>query len=64
MAIKQIKKKDLLKTARPLKIKGAAKLKKTDLIHAIQTAEGNDPCFLNIQGCALTACSFYGECQA
>jgi len=64
MAVKKITKKALIESARPLNIKGAAKLKKTALIHAIQTVEGNNPCFLTIKNCAVSPCSYRDECQA
>jgi len=63
MSTQKITKKDLLIHAKPLNIKGAAKLKKTDLIHAIQIAEGNSPCFLSIDNCSVSPCLYRAECQ-
>ena len=63
MSTKKITKKDLLDLAKPLKITGASKLKKEDLIHAIQIAEGNAPCFLTISNCSVTPCLYRAECQ-
>ncbi|MDQ7058435.1 MAG: Rho termination factor N-terminal domain-containing protein [Ghiorsea sp.] len=64
MSTTKITKKDLLNHAKPLNIKGASKLKKTDLIHAIQNAEGNNPCFLTIDNCSVSPCLYRAECQA
>ena len=63
MSATKTTKKDLLTHAKPLSIKGAAKMKKTDLIHAIQIAEGNDPCFLTMDNCSVSPCLFRAECQ-
>jgi hypothetical protein len=39
------------------------KLKKAELIHAIQTAEGNRPCFGWSDGsCVYTDCCFMRDC--
>ena len=39
------------------------KMKKTDLIHAIQMAEGNTPCFGRSNGqCSNTDCCFMKDC--
>lgn len=39
------------------------KMNKTDLIHAIQTAEGNSPCFGWSKGnCTHTDCCFMADC--
>ncbi|MDX8387748.1 MAG: hypothetical protein R8M46_04330 [Ghiorsea sp.] len=64
MSTKKITKKDLLAHAKPLNISGAAKMKKETLIHAVQTAEGNAPCFLTISDCSVTPCLYRAECQA
>jgi len=64
MSIAKITKKDLLNHAKPLNIKGASKMKKTGLIHAIQIAEGNNPCFLTINDCSISPCLYRAECQA
>jgi len=64
MSTAKITKKDLLNHAKPLNIKGASKLKKTDLFHAIQIAEGNNPCFLTIENCSVSPCFYRAECQA
>ena len=64
MSNTKLTKKDLLTHAKPLNVKGAAKLKKEDLIHAIQIAEGNAPCFLTISDCSVSPCLYRAECQA
>ena len=61
-AAKKITKKALNDIARDLGIKNASKAKKEDLIHAIQTAEGNDACFGRIPNCAVTPCLFRADC--
>ncbi len=39
------------------------KMKKTDLIHAIQTKEGNTPCYGYSNGnCPNTDCCFMADC--
>jgi len=63
MSTQKITKKDLLVKAAELKVKGVSKLKKEDLIHAIQIAEGNAPCFLTISNCSVSPCLYRAECQ-
>ena len=63
MSTQKITKKELLDLAKPLSITGASKMKKEDLIHAIQTAEGNAPCFLTISNCSVSPCLYRAECQ-
>ncbi len=63
MSATKTTKKGLLTHSKPLNIKGAAKMKKTDLIHAIQIAEGNDPCFFTINNCSVSPCLSRAECQ-
>ena len=58
----KITKKTLTDIARGLGIKNAAKTPKVDLIHAIQTAEGNVACFGRIPDCTVSPCLFRGEC--
>ena len=39
------------------------KMKKAELIHSIQRAEGNNPCFGTAQGwCQYEDCCFRGDC--
>ena len=41
----------------------SGKMKKAELIHAIQQAEGNNPCFGSSNGqCPYTACCFIQDC--
>jgi len=60
---KKLTKKILLKKADELGMKGIKKLKKTDLVHAIQLSEGNSPCFLRIPNCSVDPCLYRVECQ-
>lgn len=40
------------------------KKKKADLIHALQEAEGNVPCYESgITNCGLTDCLWFDDCQ-
>ncbi len=49
--------------ARGLGIK-PGKMKKTDLIHKIQKAEGYEPCFGRSGGtCSHVDCSFFTDCM-
>jgi len=61
-ATPKLTKKTLTDMARNLGIKNAAKTRKEDLIHAIQIAEGNDPCFGRIPNCTVSPCLFRGDC--
>jgi len=60
----KITKKDLTSKAAELNLKGVAKLRKLELIHAIQIAEGNNDCFARIPNCAVSLCLYRAECQA
>jgi len=64
MSTKKITKKELTTKAAELNLKGAAKLRKPELIHAIQIAEGNTDCFSRIPDCAVSPCLYRAECQA
>jgi len=61
---KTVTKKELLEKASSLGLKGSAKLRKAELIHSIQIAEGNTDCFARIANCAVTPCLYRAECQA
>jgi len=63
MSNKSITKAALTKMAKSLSIKKITAMKKADLIHAIQTAEGNSACFGRIDNCAITPCLFRKDCQ-
>jgi len=64
MSTKRITKKDLTSKAADLNLKGVAKLRKPELIHAIQIAEGNSDCFARISNCAVSPCLYRADCQA
>jgi CMP-N-acetylneuraminic acid synthetase len=49
--------------ARELGVKNYSKLNKKDLIHTIQVAEGNSPCFLEIYDCRVYDCLWREDCQ-
>jgi hypothetical protein len=55
---------DVRKKAKKLGINSGNKTKKTELIHSIQKAEGNTPCFgkSNNGKCPYTNCCFMGDC--
>jgi hypothetical protein len=55
--------KDIRAKARDLEVKNHSKLKKADLIHAIQTNEGNAPCYQNIYDCWQFDCLWRPDCQ-
>jgi len=63
MSTVKITKKDLTSKATALNLKGVAKLRKSELIHAIQIAEGNNDCFARITNCAVSPCLYRAECQ-
>jgi len=58
-----ISKKVLLELSKQYSIKGARKLKKIDLIHQLQLAEGNSDCFGRIPNCSVTPCFYRDVCQ-
>jgi len=58
----KITKKILIDKARLLGLKKVKRLRKVELIHEIQTAEGNRPCFQQIPDCMVSPCLFRGEC--
>lgn len=49
--------------ARSRGLKNFAKLKKTDLIKALQVQEGNAPCFQTIPACGELFCLWRADCQ-
>jgi hypothetical protein len=49
--------------ARQLGVKNYSRLNKADLIRAIQVAEGNSPCYLQIYDCRVYDCLWRPECQ-
>jgi len=60
--MKAITKTALLATAKQMGVKGLSNKSKTEMIHAIQVAEGNSPCFRQIPDCAIEACLYRSEC--
>ncbi len=64
MSTMKITKRELTSKAAELNLKGVAKLRKLELIHAIQIAEGNNDCFARITNCAVSPCLYRTECQA
>jgi hypothetical protein len=57
-----LKKASLLDKAKEMGIKGLSKKTKPEIIHILQTAEGNAPCFKNIPDCAIQECMYRSEC--
>jgi len=58
-----MKLKELNKKASKLGIKPETGMKKEDLIHAIQIAEGNSPCFGTAKDyCDQSGCCFRDDC--
>lgn len=54
--------KELREKAKGLDVKNLNKLRKEELIHAIQLAEGNSDCFGKIPDCGETECLFRPDC--
>ncbi len=52
----------LKEMAKELDLKGAAKMAKPELIHAIQVAEGHAACFARIPDCGQMDCLFRPDC--
>jgi hypothetical protein len=46
-----------------LGVKNYSRLSKADLIRAVQVAEGNSPCYLQIFDCRVFDCLWREECQ-
>jgi len=61
--MQKITKKLLLEKAENLHLVKVKSLKKSDLIHRIQEAEGHNPCFKTIPNCAIDPCLFRQECM-
>ncbi|RJR47629.1 MAG: hypothetical protein C4567_00985 [Deltaproteobacteria bacterium] len=55
--------KDIRAKARDLGVKNYSKLRKDDLIRAIQVKEGNSPCHQTIKDCDQYDCLWRPECQ-
>ena len=54
--------KELRQKAKDLDVKNTGKLRKEELIHAIQLAEGNTDCFGRIPDCRELECLFRPDC--
>lgn len=50
--------------ARSLGVKNYSRLRKTELIRAIQEKEGNSPCYEPISGCQQHDCLWQPDCQS
>lgn len=55
--------KKLQQMAKDLGVSSPSRLKKPELIRAIQETEGNTPCYERISQCGQDDCLFYSECQ-
>jgi len=58
----KITKTALLATAKNLGVKGVSKKTKPEIIHLLQSSEGNTPCFQQIPTCAIQECMYRAEC--
>jgi Rho termination factor, N-terminal domain len=59
MTLNQIREK-----ARGLGVKNYSRLRKAELIRAIQAKEGNSPCYEAIAGCQQQDCLWQADCQS
>jgi len=55
--------KGIREMARNLGVKNFSRLRKEDLIRAIQEKEGNSPCFKRIEDCRVYDCLWREDCQ-
>jgi hypothetical protein len=55
--------KDIRELARQQGVKNYSKLKKAELIRAIQSQEGNAPCFQTMTDCREEPCLWRSDCQ-
>lgn len=49
--------------AKALKVKNYSRMRKDDLIRAVQLAEGNTDCFKRIKECGQMDCLWRSDCQ-
>ncbi len=56
--------KDIRDMARRQGVKSYSRLKKAELIRAIQIQEGNAPCFQTMTDCREDGCLWRSDCQA
>ncbi len=54
---------NLKSTAKDMGVSGYSKMKKDELIWAIQVAEGNVACFSRIPECGIMECLWRVDCQ-
>ena len=55
--------KEIRPIAKALNVQNYYRLRKDDLIRAVQTAEGNTDCFKKVPGCGELDCCWRVECQ-
>lgn len=55
--------KEIQAMAKKLGLRKTAGMNKSDLIRAVQVAEGNSPCYERISDCGQTDCLFRADCQ-
>ena len=58
-----MKYKEILQKAKELKVKNYSRMKKADLIAAIQIAEGHTDCYAKIPNCGEMDCCWREDCQ-
>lgn len=56
--------KDIREKARVLKVANYSRMRKDDLIKAIQMAEGNSACYKTIPDCRQADCCWMEDCLA
>ncbi len=56
--------KDIRAKAQDLEVKNYSRLRKIDLIRAIQEKEGNVPCYQNVFDCWQFDCLWRPDCQS
>ncbi len=54
----------IIEKARILAVKNYSRLRKADLIRAIQEKEGNSPCYQAISGCQEQDCLWKPDCPS
>uniref|UniRef100_A0A7C5EQ78 Rho termination factor-like N-terminal domain-containing protein n=1 Tax=Desulfobacca acetoxidans TaxID=60893 RepID=A0A7C5EQ78_9BACT len=55
--------KEIREKAKSLGVKNYSKMKKAELIKAIQQQEGNSPCYQEITDCRQYDCCWMEDCQ-
>ena len=54
---------EIRERARELKVKNYSRMRKDDLIRAVQLAEGNTDCYKRITNCGEMDCLWREDCQ-